>query len=148
MFLMLETISDLTYGQAFGLATRPEYRWLANDIRDINLWKDLEKAIPWIFTSARSIWFNTNEWILRDCINKTKKVSGILDQHAKERSASPEKLIERIDIASTLMTAHDPKSGDKLSSPEVWEEVKMLMTTGEQHSIIPSNLSQRVTDGI
>ncbi|KAK3174573.1 hypothetical protein OEA41_001819 [Lepraria neglecta] len=115
-YLTLDVISDLTYGQAFNLITKPNLRWLVNAIRSS--------------TSKPSAWYNPDKWIFPEMADERKRFLEISTKYSEERMASQEKMSERNDIMSALLVARDPKIGIKLTEAEVWGEAYLKIAAG------------------
>lgn len=130
-YLTLDVISDLTYGQAFGLLTSRKLRWLVNAIVSGNRRIYLRFALPALFNVKPSAWYNPDKWIFPEMAAERQRFFEISTKYSEERMASEEKRSKRNDIMSALLAATDPKTGTKLSEAEVWGEAHLMIAAGE-----------------
>ena len=129
--LTLDITSDLTYGRTFDLVDKHELRRLASAIRDSDYQRTLQSALPWLYNIQSSWATCVTSWPFGNFWGKPKRLSELLARYPKEREALPGSLEERSDIVSTLLAAHDSKTGYKLSVSEVWDAVGSMMMAGK-----------------
>lgn len=130
-YLTLDVISDLTYGQPFGLLTSPNLRWLVNAIVSGNRRIYLRFAFPALFNVNPKAWYNPDKWIFPEMAAERQRFLEISTQYSEARMASAEKMSGRNDIMSALLAAKDPKTETKLSEAEVWGEAHLMIAAGE-----------------
>ncbi len=131
MFVTLDIISDLTYGKTFDLIAKHELRWLATTIVKNTRLSDLKIAFPWLLEDDSARWRRPFRWIFQTLGDEANRVSELLAKYSNESAVSLEKHDERSDLVSTLIAAHDAKTGDKLASFEVWDEANLMILAGE-----------------
>lgn len=130
-YLTLDVISDLTYGQPFGLLTSPNLRWLVNAIVSGNRRIYLRFAFPSLFNVNPKAWYNPDKWIFPEMAAERQRFLEISTKYSEERMASEEKMSGRNDIMSALLAAKDPRTGTKLSEAEVWGEAHLMIAAGK-----------------
>ena len=135
-FVILDILSDLTYGKSFDLTIKPNLHWIFDIIWKSNRRSDLKMTFPWLFDVRFSHWYSPTRWASRDFENESDHISEFFAECSDERATSIEKAAERIDIVSALLTAHDPKTGGRFSDLEIWDEVKMMMAIGKSSCIL------------
>ena len=132
-FVTLDILSDLTYGKALELVTKLELRWIVVALFKSSYRDGLKLAFPWLFDVDFNHWYNPSTWSFRDMADEPDRISDVFTKYSNDRLISMEKANERIDIVSTLLAAHDPKTGGQFSDLETWDEVTMMMAAGKSN---------------
>lgn len=130
-YFTLDVISDLTFGQPFHMIKSPKLRWLVEAIVSGNRHIYMRFAYPPLFNLDPSRWYSPARWLFPGMCTERTSFSSIAEQYSKERMTMMEEgKMERNDIMSALLAAHDPRTGEKLSEAEVWTEAHLMIAAG------------------
>jgi len=132
-YFTLDVISDLTFGQPFHMIRSTSLRWLVEAIVSGNRHIYMRFAYPPLFNLNPSKWYSPARWLFPEMVSERGAFTEVAEKFTQERIAMMEEGTpgsERNDIMSALLGAVDPKTGEKLSSAEVWTEAHLMIAAG------------------
>ena len=142
--LTLDIMSDLAHGKAFDFVDKRR-----EPPESTSQWKQIATvkfALFRVFSDKIRSLCKPYGTIYDNVEAEHRQVSQVAGIHVEERKHFAKESVERIDIVSTLLAAHDLRTGARLTESEVWDELYLIIKIGKSEPTIHSLSMYRLTE--